>query len=279
MKHIISKLLIFCLMCLFLSQCSCDEEPKPIIDPCTKYDTLRANFRMYESPFIQSKELVEYDQDEIAAVKWINFKALDSTANRYEWRVGTDTRVFTGSGSGILFSPDQVGQKIKVTLTVYRKIACKKFDSVATYTRILTVKPQYFTYTYGTWLGIESTNPSDTFKFSIRPIPDSLNNYRNPYKYALMEGYPRTFSLKICEEQYKNVNYLHGQGITLNTLYLSEVKGDYCNDPYEKLFKVHVKDKDSLTCYFFNWDTVYPYNKAIIYNKTLKAKRISYEIN
>lgn len=160
---------VLCVVAMLLnSQCrSCDDPSNPDCpnyDPCYGKKPANADFAIKESvgyytPVFPTKEPC----DTALQSNYVFFFPTDTLADSYEWRVGSDPRVFT---SKVLYLEFDVLGEIEVTLKVKYNLNrdCSFYkDSVAIKTKKLTVLPRPQARTIGIFNGYFTSKPQDTF--------------------------------------------------------------------------------------------------------------------
>jgi hypothetical protein len=110
----------------------------------------------------------------------VKFKANDATAKEFQWKIGTDPRVFTKKEFTLDFD---VLSTIDVTLIAKKDIdpMCSGTDDgIDTIKKKFTVLPIEKSLAYGVYNGFLTDNPSDTFNFSLAYYPtEDFANYDN----------------------------------------------------------------------------------------------------
>ena len=210
LKQIISILIILLTFNSCKKDCKCQDPSKP---ECENYDPcygkiITADFFMhqYDGWFVDPKKEKPENCDTLLS-NGAKFNAYMPKANSYQWKVGTDTRVFTGSTLELLFddyindfnnldpSNNKFYKPIPVTLTVKNKFGgcIQAKDTVLKKTRNLVFTntlndPLY----YGTFKGVSNHDgmqrtiviysynvPFDpfgnTYRLFFKNLPNMLN--------------------------------------------------------------------------------------------------------
>jgi hypothetical protein len=150
-------------------------------DPCANQTATSADFDMSQVylneyvPMINGDTLLEG-----ANGVTIKFKATDSTAKEYKWKIGTDPRVFTQKEFKLDFGAFNT---IDVTLIITKDIdplCAGTDDGVDTIRKVFTVLPIEKSLAYGVYNGFLTDNPLDTFNFTLAYFPtEDFANYDN----------------------------------------------------------------------------------------------------
>lgn len=188
--RITSLLLVWGVVLLSLPACKQKEEP-PCMDPinplCPNYDPcygqwpLSADFLIEEEvgffrpgPYQDKYGYFKYPTDTACHLSPIHFAA-PVKADRYEWRVGSDARVWTDSAFALnFFSSEPLGgfstRVVPVELRVYReqKQSCYPYDSVKVMRKNLTIVPREQTAMLGTYQGKSTRFPEQPFAIEFR---------------------------------------------------------------------------------------------------------------
>lgn len=158
----------------------------PNYDPCHNFEPANAAFKMLDIPVPlynwscdgQAPRNLEFEVDTIFGTDTeITFRALHQ-ADKYEWRVGTDARVWTTKEFELTFGPEAIGQ-IQVQLITEKRDTprCGGAEFTRdTLTRILVVKslPQNpyvngWSLIFGKWRGFNEDSPANVFDVEITP--------------------------------------------------------------------------------------------------------------
>jgi len=141
--------------------CSCSDTTAP--DPCSGSEPVTAHFTMYES--LDGKAVAA---DTVLFGNFISFAA-DKKYDSYQWRIGTDARVWRDSVVRLRF--EKAEGDVPVYLIVHGKpnTACfANDDGIDTVKKILHVAGGWEkTRVLGNYHGHNTDAPRDTFTFSI----------------------------------------------------------------------------------------------------------------
>lgn len=169
---------------IFLACVACSKSKEP--NPCVGIPQSTAEFRTYETNYYSYAYKNYYDQDKFRDE--VNFEALDSTADSYEWKVGVDPRKFSKRKFGLSFL--NTGE-YNITLKIRKKKGTYSCfindDSIKTYSKKIKIIGQKNQLLVGGWRGVDTANVKDTFTVmignwyvSIGIIPDIyIKNYPN----------------------------------------------------------------------------------------------------
>lgn len=164
---------------VLLLSLSCKHE-NPTVD-CTGKKGTSAQFTHNGGRNLRSTKDNENASSYIAGTG-IQFTASDLNADAYEWRVGTDDRVFTGKYLSLTF--DSAYGKIPVKLTVHKKGIDKrcfpKDTGVDTLTQIINIVRPSESKLLGTYIGGYEDTPNDQFEITIGSEPYYQCRYCKP---------------------------------------------------------------------------------------------------
>ncbi len=148
---------------LWLSSCR-DKE----VDPCKNLQPTSAAFRMEEFFLPETPRWKKYDTDTVANLS-INFTAVDSLADSYEWHIGAG--VYATRSKSLSFPLSITGSSVSVMLIVKKKpnTTCfPKDDGVDTVTRKLYFADQCKGLVQGDFFGYRDDNKADTATITIK---------------------------------------------------------------------------------------------------------------
>jgi hypothetical protein len=163
-------------------------------DPCTGYERADAGFRMLEIPIGtlrwncdgEGPRDLEFEVDAIFGNGGtVYFRAIHE-ADRYEWKLGADHRIWTTREFSLGFAQNAVGD-VPVTLITEKADAlfCSgKAITRDTLTRILKIKrfpsdpwTDGWSMIFGNWRGHNEDKPDEDFEIEIIPgFPNRVNN-------------------------------------------------------------------------------------------------------
>jgi hypothetical protein len=113
----------------------------------------------------------------------LKFRALDNSAQTFEWQVGTDDRTWTDSELSLSFSCNVENTSIPVTLitTRLRDTSCVSEDVLRdTFTRHIFFQERKNFNILGTYVGVNDTYPGEPYEVTIQthcdPDVESLCN-------------------------------------------------------------------------------------------------------
>jgi hypothetical protein len=116
-------------------------------DPCDSAPPLSASFKITEVPYRPySVDKEPYDTDSVSSVE-VKFIANELNANSYEWKIGSDSRTFTGKELQLRFQ-NTLEKEFDVTLRVVKSNPCFMADTVKTFTRTFYFRPSQLSGTY-----------------------------------------------------------------------------------------------------------------------------------
>lgn len=192
MSYTIKILGLLLLVALFEAGCKketdCDD---PTNMDCSNYDPCygqtaftEADFKVQEVlgygysdlPYSDSVDFHVFDtEDTVCRGNFVRFSAL-MEADRYEWRIGSDPRVFTGSSFQLTFFSNTddssfMPTTLMVELKGFREVAqsCFPADTVVTVARPFTIMPRHQSRVPGTFRGVSSQQPDSTIEVDIFP--------------------------------------------------------------------------------------------------------------
>ena len=165
----------------------CGDSPP---NPCAKAKETSADFRMEE--FFEGAIGVwkPYDTDTVSNLS-VNFTAVDSLADSYEWRIGAG--VYNTRSKALFFPNTLIGTSIPITLIVKKskinKQCFPKDDGVDTVTRKLYFTSKCKSLVPGDYFGYTEGNPKDTVTVSIKVcLPYQDQRYAQLYMQNLDKG-------------------------------------------------------------------------------------------
>lgn len=158
----------------------------PNYNPCHDFEPASAEFKMLDIPTPtynwscdgQPPRNLEFEVDTIFGIDTeITFRALHQ-ADKYEWRVGSDARVWTTKEFALTFGPEAIGQ-IQVQLITEKRAMprCGGTEFTRdTLTRNLIVKGlpdnpyvNGWSLIFGKWQGFNEDSPAAIFDLEITP--------------------------------------------------------------------------------------------------------------
>jgi hypothetical protein len=174
-------LMWLCCVALIGIQSRCKPDPEPVIpdppfDPCAGRQPFKADFDIFDS----YAGFLSLPTDTVSGFRFLA-KAKDDYES-YEWRIGSDARVFKEKSVSLTFEGQNVGQRISVRLIAKRKAAmmCLKNDNgIDTITKsfVVVVAPDadeyrvygtnYVQAIFGTWEGAALDEPNKVFKIKL----------------------------------------------------------------------------------------------------------------
>jgi len=145
-------------------------------DPCSDIPPLSASFKITEVPYkLYSLDKEPYNTDSVSSVE-VKFIAEEPNAQSYEWKIGSDTRTFTGKELQLRFQ-NTVQKEFDVTLKVTKANPCYTADTVKTLTRTFYLRPSQLS---GTYEGYFNHSNAKTF---LRIEADYIHPYYYTWQY------------------------------------------------------------------------------------------------
>ncbi|UOQ96531.1 hypothetical protein MUN81_14930 [Hymenobacter sp. 5317J-9] len=192
---------------LLVAACHRDT-PTPEPDPCLGLKANPLAFRFLENYGTPTPDTAFTKQT-------ISFEAPGAPYTSYEWRVGTDPRVFTTRKFGLFFPEAATGTyAVRLIATRPPNTRCfAKDDGVDTLTQVLTLvnRTQRRAVIYGKFLGSNTDAPRDTFTIRVFQAPDfhqPNDPLAAPYDYLRNLG-------RSCQSPYFGIG-LTWRGINFN---------------------------------------------------------------
>lgn len=199
------SILLFCtgiLLILLSVSCNknrCDDPCNPQcknFDPCCGQSPPDASFSIFEvltrpGSFHYSDTLF-LEADTIVNNRLIKLKALDQTANYYEWRVQDDSRVWYGKEVVMSFLAPANYTPRFITLKVYKSFDKKchpDAPDTATSSKSLITVPRDSSLIWDkTFIGYTKDNPTRPKKFLLQKGGFDIYNFRKDTIYAVFPG-------------------------------------------------------------------------------------------
>jgi len=224
MKIRIKEIVIFLGLSLLFG---CVEQPK--FDPCKDIPASTAEFTTtVDQSYIPPAAMIA-DIDTFLSYPYIIFQANDATAEKYEWKIGSDERTFTKKSFGLDFGLIKEGLivvQLKITKRKQLYSCYANDDSVKISTKIVHIIDWEKNFFLGSWTGCMLSNPSDTFDILIKPklpkddilyspvdidirgIPRNCENLKNQTVFEISMATPYNFqSNQGFGSQFCNWNY------------------------------------------------------------------------
>lgn len=182
----IKYFLVFSALGIGFWNCSCDrKEPDPckgVPNSTAEFNSL--NYRNKADTFLNSSTVF--------------FKALDTTANSYEWQFGNDPKVYAKSYKQSLYFDKNTTGIIKATLKIKKKkntYSCyPNDDSIKTFSKTILLVPNEEKPYLGYWHGTFADKPEDKITIQLVKMPYSGINYYDSSDLGL-----RFFPNKYCD--------------------------------------------------------------------------------
>jgi hypothetical protein len=147
-------------------------------DECKNKTATSAGFKMYETIGWESKS-IEVQNNDTVSIDVITFEANDSSneVESYEWKVGTDPKVFRTKQFNLEFgtAPNSL---IDVRLIIKKNVDKMCFpndDGIDTVTRYFFVSPKQLAQ--GKFDGYCKSNPTEKFSIFIGKTPQSVDDF------------------------------------------------------------------------------------------------------
>ena len=151
---------------LLLTQC---KDNSHAVDPCVGAKRTTADFTISEMNYWDITRTI-IPSDTILHDNIGLFKAVDTTADTYNWLIGDDTTIHRTAYFPLRFGIPEAYGKIQVRLIVTKKpnLNCFPDDkSIDTVIKYVTVIPDSSAAIYGKYYGCNQDNPSDSFVVNI----------------------------------------------------------------------------------------------------------------
>lgn len=236
------KLTSFCLVFLvsfsLLPTFSCRNKCKGVTPTSADFDMSEVYLDEYV-PMINGDTLLQG-----ANGVTVKFKANDETAKEFQWKIGTDARVFTKKEFSLDFD---ILSTIEVMLIVKKDVdpmCAANDDGIDTIKKSFTILPIERSLAYGIYNGFLTDNPLDTFNFSLAyyPMEDGAN----------YDNFPKGCFARQKSDHYVGMRY---KGFFLsNTVptYANPTGNSACIKPYNTVATLQ-KDGKTLEFTFKQW--------------------------
>jgi hypothetical protein len=149
----------------------CDDPANPDCfnyDPCFNQTEVSADFEMAEilGSIVGLDTIIYIETDTALRGNFVRFRAAQ-LADRYEWHVGSDPRVFNSQEFRLFF---QDPTQLLITLIVERKANTDCFpndDGLDTLTKRLVIVPKEQSAIVGTYRGSTTANPNEIYELTF----------------------------------------------------------------------------------------------------------------
>ncbi len=230
MKNLIYIISAMC--CVVLLSC-CSDTTAP--DPCSGSEPVTAHFTMYEGLYNKKAPA-----DTVLAWNTVVFAA-DKKYDSYQWRIGTDARVWSDSLVSLRFE-EAIGD-VPIRLIVHGKPNTTCFandDGIDTLTKILHVINRATPRVTGFYHGYNTDAPRDTFTFSLQyldlgafgmryvlnnlnkgcmePVPDGPNRVLLDVGYRAFQFHSSGWTGRGCDDP-EGIAILQGDGDSIVVQY------------------------------------------------------------
>lgn len=154
---------------LLLFAISCKDGPPIQKDPCDEIRNKRGDFIIVQKSdgkyYIITKDTLNYKNG-------LNLKAIGFKYKNVKWVIGTDPKIYTGDSLSLYLS--QAYNAIKITMygTRYIEDCIPGDDGLDTVVHTAVALPDTLLNMYGTFRGVSSYFPKDTFNVYIKPFYD-----------------------------------------------------------------------------------------------------------